>query len=156
MGWGDRRKIWEANLLSLPSSGSSIDSCLLWFSIKVALFAFKDLGLVTPNRDLMCTSLAYFLGLPSNCCFDPCPVCSFCSTPPTSLQMEPINTLFTVKLLGLIIWSLRRHLRGLAERCTARPHSFSEALIASHTFLSFCLCGATTAVYFPSLLLIII
>lgn len=71
-------------------------------------------------------------------------------------KWRPINTLFTVKLLGLIIWSLQRHLRSLAERCTARPHSFPEALIAFRTSLSFCLCGATAAVCFPSLLLLLV
>lgn len=55
---------------------------------------------------------------------------------PPVCKWRPINTLFTGKLLGLMIWSRQRHLRRLAERCTARSHSFSKALIASRTSLS--------------------
>ena len=51
------------------------------------------------------------LVLLSNCNFDPWPGCLFCYTPHRSCKRRSINTLFTVKLLGLIIWGLQSHVR---------------------------------------------
>lgn len=76
----------------------------------------------------------FFLVLLSNCYFDSWPVCLIFSIHFSFCKRRSINTLFTVKLLGLITRCLQSHLRRLAERCAMKSHCFSKALIASGTF----------------------
>lgn len=93
----------------VPSSwGMRKDPCVRLHVGFLCWLVFKGFGFIPPVRCLVSALLAFLVFFSFLCCCQIVililgQVASFCSTPYRSCKRSSINTLFTVKLLGLII-----------------------------------------------------
>ena len=100
-GWGSWRRHTLRNGL-VPSPWGICQGSSVCLHVGFVGWFLNSLDLFLLHR-VWCLLSWLSLVLLSNCDFHPWPGCLFCSTPHRSCKWRSINTLFTVKLLGLII-----------------------------------------------------